>query len=60
MFQVILRWLLQRGLTAVPKSCNPARIKENIEVFDFALSLKELEQVNTINKDLRLVTYGNG
>ena len=33
--QVILRWHLQRGIIIIPKSSNPKRIKENIELFDF-------------------------
>ena len=36
--QVILRWLLQRGITVIPKSVHKNRMEENINVFDFELS----------------------
>lgn len=36
--QVILRWLLQRGITVIPKSVHKNRMEENIDVFDFELS----------------------
>ena len=40
--QVMLRWHLQQGRSAIPKSTNPARIAENFDVFDFELSADEL------------------
>jgi diketogulonate reductase-like aldo/keto reductase len=40
--QVCLRWHAQRGLTSVPKSSNPAHLKENLDVFGFELSEEEM------------------
>ncbi|RXI77933.1 aldo/keto reductase [Levilactobacillus suantsaii] len=40
--QVILRWLLQRGITVIPKSVHPDRMAENLAVFDFELSDTEM------------------
>jgi 2,5-diketo-D-gluconate reductase A len=40
--QVMLRWHLQQGRSVIPKSTNPQRIAENIDVFDFQLSTEEL------------------
>ena len=56
----MLRWLIEREVTAVPKSCNSSRIQENIDVYNFKLSDREVEEINSINQNLRLVTYGNG
>lgn len=40
--QVMLRWHLQQGRAAIPKSTKPARISENFDVFDFELAEDEL------------------
>ena len=47
--QVMLRWHLQNGRSAIPKSTNPARIAENFDVFDFELSADELAAIDTLN-----------
>jgi 2,5-diketo-D-gluconate reductase A len=43
--QVILRWHLQEGRVAIPKSVTPERIKGNLEVFDFALSDDDMRAI---------------
>jgi 2,5-diketo-D-gluconate reductase A len=40
--QVILRWHLDNGLIAIPKSATPSRIRENIDVFDFTLAAEDM------------------
>lgn len=52
--QVALRWHLQSGQVAIPKSVTPARIRENIEVFDFELSGEEVMAINAIAESGRL------
>lgn len=49
--QVILRWLLQRGITVIPKSVHPARMAENMAVFDFELSLAEMQTLATLDRN---------
>jgi 2,5-diketo-D-gluconate reductase B len=53
--QVTLRWLLQKGIVAIPKSGNPDRQRENLEVFGWELSADEMTQINTIQKQYRLL-----
>lgn len=49
--QVILRWLLQRGIVVIPKSVHLERMKENIDVFDFALSDDEMSVISGLDKN---------
>ena len=51
--QVMLRWHLQQGRSAIPKSTNPARIAENFDVFDFELSADELAGIDALNTGRR-------
>jgi diketogulonate reductase-like aldo/keto reductase len=47
--QVILRWLTQRGVVAIPKSVRKERIVENFNVFDFELSQEDMEAIATLD-----------
>lgn len=51
--QVILRWGVQRGTIVIPKSVTPSRIKENIGIFDFALSDADMHTMQTLDRELR-------
>ncbi|MDP9695638.1 UNVERIFIED_ORG: diketogulonate reductase-like aldo/keto reductase [Arthrobacter globiformis] len=51
--QVMLRWHLQQGRSAIPKSTNPARIAENFDVFDFGLSAEELASIDALDAGVR-------
>ena len=48
--QVILRWLLQRGIVVIPKSVHKNRMAENINVFDFELKSDEINALNNLDK----------
>ncbi|WP_146360210.1 aldo/keto reductase [Arthrobacter yangruifuii] len=43
--QVVLRWLIQRGIVVIPKSVRPDRMAENFDVFDFELSPQEMASI---------------
>jgi len=47
--QVILRWLTQRGVVAIPKSVRPERMAENFNIFDFELSPDDLAAIATLD-----------
>ena len=49
--QVILRWHMQVGNIAIPKSTNPAHIKSNLEIFDFALAEEEMQKISSLDKN---------
>jgi diketogulonate reductase-like aldo/keto reductase len=51
--QVMLRWHLQQGRSAIPKSTKPARIAENFDVFDFELSDAELAAIDALDTGMR-------
>jgi diketogulonate reductase-like aldo/keto reductase len=51
--QVVLRWHLDEGRTALPKSVTPSRIAENIDVFGFALQPAELAAIDGLDTGLR-------
>jgi 2,5-diketo-D-gluconate reductase A len=51
--QVVLRWHIERGDIVFPKSVTPARIKENIDIFDFELSGEDVAFITALNRDER-------
>jgi 2,5-diketo-D-gluconate reductase A len=48
--QVVLRWLIQRGVVAIPKSVKMERIKENFDIFNFELSIEDMEAIATLDR----------
>ncbi|WP_223693587.1 aldo/keto reductase [Leifsonia poae] len=51
--QVMLRWHLQEGRSAIPKSVKPERIRENFDVFDFELLDDELRRIDALDRGVR-------
>jgi diketogulonate reductase-like aldo/keto reductase len=51
--QVMLRWHLQEGRSAIPKSTRPARIAENFDVFDFELDHEQLAAIDALDTGVR-------
>lgn len=55
--QVVLRWLTQRGVIAIPKSIHRERMEENFNIFDFVLSIEDMEAIRTL--DLKTSSFFN-
>lgn len=51
--QVLLRWHLQQGRSAIPKSTNPGRIAENVDVFGFELTDEQLSSIDALDAGVR-------
>lgn len=67
--QVVLRWLVQRGVVVIPKSVRPERMAENLDVFDFALTDEDLATITAMDlgksqffdhRDPNMVTWLSG
>jgi len=52
--QIVLRWHIQNDLIVIPKSVTPARIQENIDIFDFALDKEDMDAIAGMNEDMRI------
>lgn len=55
--QVILRWHLQAGNVAIPGSSSKDHIQENFDIFDFALSEDEMQQLSELNRNERFSNF---
>ena len=51
--QILIRWAIQHNLVVIPKSANHSRIRENAEVFDFAISDEDMRALDGFNENLR-------
>jgi diketogulonate reductase-like aldo/keto reductase len=52
--QVVLRWMLQRGIVTIPKSVTPARIAANADLYGFSLSDSDIAAVDALDRDERI------
>lgn len=49
--QIILRWDIQQGVIPIPKSGNPVRLKQNIDIFDFKLTDDDMKEIDSLNEN---------
>ena len=49
--QIILRWIVQQDIIALPRSKNPQHVKENINIFDFTLDETQMRKIDSLNRD---------
>lgn len=46
--QICLQWAVRKGITVIPKTGSPARLKENFDIFDFTLTEAEIMEIDTL------------
>jgi diketogulonate reductase-like aldo/keto reductase len=51
--QIILRWDIQQGVIPIPKSGNPVRLQQNIDIFDFELTDDDMKGIDSLNKNYK-------
>lgn len=56
--QIILRWHIQEGTIVFPKTTNPEHLRENIDIFDFALTDEEMGEIRALERGMRYFTLG--
>ncbi|KAL7289710.1 hypothetical protein TKK_0016432 [Trichogramma kaykai] len=54
---IACRFLLQRGVTPIPKSVTPSRIKENFDIFNFNLTSEEISRIEAMETGIRTATF---
>lgn len=57
--QVILRWLIERGIACIPKTIHKERMQENFSIFDFALSADDIAQITTLDSGKAVILDQN-
>ncbi|XP_039752171.1 aldo-keto reductase AKR2E4-like [Pararge aegeria] len=55
--QIVLRYLIERGLVPIPKSVNKKRLAQNIDLFDFSLTPEEVQTISRFNKNKRVIDF---
>jgi len=57
--QVMLRWAIQKGVTVIPGTSNPRHMAENLRIFDFQLSGPEMEVLNSVPEEARMLHFSH-
>jgi len=52
--QILIRWVLEHDVVAIPKSSNPDRIRENAEIFDFYIDMEDMQKLDSLDEDYRV------
>lgn len=56
--QIILRWVLDQGISVIPKATSSQHLLDNIDLFDFELSADEMQSIDSLNKDNKWRYFG--
>lgn len=55
--QILLRFIVQRGIATIPKSTNTERLRQNIELFDFELTVNDIQDLKTLDRNIRILNF---
>lgn len=55
--QVLLRWILERGVATIPKSTNPTRLQQNLDLYDFSLTDEDMAVLKGLDKGFRVCDF---
>jgi len=53
--QILLRWAIEHGISTIPKSSNPERLRENAAIFDFSISAEDMQRLDSLHENFRVV-----
>lgn len=56
--QVLLKWILERGVAAIPKSTNAGRLRQNLDLYDFQLTAEDHTQLRALDAGIRVCDFG--
>lgn len=55
--QILLKWILERGVSTIPKSTNENRLKQNLDIFDFHLTSDDMNVLKGLDKGIRVCDF---
>lgn len=55
--QILLKWIIKRGVAAIPKSTNADRLRQNLAIFDFDLTADDMNTLKGLDKGIRIQTF---
>lgn len=55
--QVLLKWILERGVSAIPKSTNAGRLRQNLDVYDFVLTADDQTKLRGLDSGIRVCDF---
>lgn len=55
--QILLRWILERGVATIPKSTNPTRLQQNLDLYDFSLSVEDMAVLKGLDRAFRICNF---
>lgn len=58
--QVILRYLIQKDIVVIPKSINPQKLRQNLQIFDYNLDSEDVKAMEDLDRDMDGLIFHHG